>query len=108
MQAFADAAQQRFEAQQVARLLAADATLDEAPMRQLVSRVVRNALAWGIDEEQDVEALIDWARVEGPDFHLLEGREELRELLEDPQIAGFAKVDVLREDLFEPKGQANG
>ncbi|MCB9594694.1 MAG: hypothetical protein H6719_18385 [Sandaracinaceae bacterium] len=111
MEAFADLAQRRFEEAQVRRLLGdlgVDATIDEDALRRYVAHVVRNALAWGIEEVEEVQQLIDWCRDEGPDFHLVAGREELRALLEDPSVAGFAKIDVLREDLFEAEPDARG
>ena len=80
----------------------------EDALRRYVAHVVRNALAWGIEEVEEVQQLIDWCRDEGPDFHLVAGREELRALLEDPSVAGFAKIDVLREDLFEAEPDARG
>lgn len=105
MEIFADAAQRRFEDEQVQRLVQAhdpaEGPADEAALRDYVQHVVKNALVWGIDEIEDVEQLIDWCREEGPDFHLVEGREEAREILEDASIAGFAKIVVLREDVFE-------
>ena len=112
MTALEDIAQRSFEERQVRRLRARpdenDGTADEKALRHYVQRVVHNALGWGIDEEDEVEQLIDWCREQGPDFHLVEGREDLRELLEDPNIEGFAKIDVLREDLFETDGESHG
>lgn len=106
LDAFDDASQRDFEEHQIQRLLQQrDPGLDsEGPLRAYVQHVIRNALAWGIEDVQDVQQLIDWCEHEGPDFHLVAGREELRALLEDPNVAGFAKIDVLREDLFEAEG----
>ncbi|HEX8690870.1 MAG TPA: hypothetical protein VF746_00400 [Longimicrobium sp.] len=103
MDAFAALAVQRFEAKMVAHLrsLAGDTGDDDdgAELLRFVKEDIEEARGWGIGGEAEVRTLLEWRQALGPGFHLDESRAEIRAVLEDPFLAGFAKVQRVRRML---------
>ncbi|HEX8243861.1 MAG TPA: hypothetical protein VF541_10205 [Longimicrobium sp.] len=103
MEAFAAAAVRRFEAEMVAHLRSREGGAggwDEAELHAFVKEGIAQARVWGIDGRADVRVLLEWRRDLAPAFQ----REEVRAVLEDRFLAGFSKIQRVRELLAPREG----
>lgn len=96
LDAFAARSVQRFEDKMVLYLGGG------AEQRRRVKEGIAQAAAWGLHDEADVRALLEWRHAFGPEFHLEKGHAEIREILDDSALAGFVKIQRIRR-ILEPK-----
>ena len=93
--AFAAHAVQRFEDEMVAHSGGGEA------VRHEVKEGMAMARGWGLRDESSVRTFLEWRHEFGPNFHLEERHRAIREILEDPMLAGFAKIQRIRPLLKE-------
>lgn len=74
-------------------------SLGEPAARQLIQTGVSKSLAYGIESEGDIQAMIEFMVEHTPHFERQPPTHWARELLEDKTLSGEAKIRVIRERL---------
>ncbi len=77
---------------------------DKEQTRAFVQAGVRKASPFGITEDDDAEAFILLLAVHGMEFEKPPERAECRAILQDKELAGDAKVSLIRREL-NPKAR---
>ncbi|HEY3820533.1 MAG TPA: hypothetical protein VGL81_25380 [Polyangiaceae bacterium] len=67
--------------------------------RALVRQGIARAKTYAIEETGAVGAFIDLMLTIHPEFELQPGMEEVREVLEDVEVSGETRLEIVREDL---------